>query len=95
MAEVFRRASNNRCSKRNKRRKPPTRTCQFPKFFYGSYEEDSEIADEERENDNATTKAETAEDLQEDIATLKEETESLQKSLQKPTVKRKRNSIKS
>ena len=59
----------------------PQELVSFLNFFYGSYEEDSEIADEERENDNATTKAETAEDLQEDIATLKEETESLQKEL--------------
>ena len=81
MAEVFRGGSTNRCSKRNKRRKSPQELVRFLNSFYGSYEEDSEIADEEKEDDRVTSQADTAEDLQEEIETLKEEIDVLQEEL--------------
>jgi len=59
----------------------PQELVSFLNSFYGSYEEDTETTDENKEEDSAATQAETAEDLQEDIATLKEEIEALQKEL--------------
>jgi len=56
----------------------PEELSKFLNSFYGTYEEESEVMEEEKDNDDEKAQAETAEDLQEDINTLNEEINELQ-----------------
>ncbi|OGH06237.1 MAG: hypothetical protein A2W22_05550 [Candidatus Levybacteria bacterium RBG_16_35_11] len=59
----------------------PEELTGFLNSFYGSYEEEPEAEDNDKENGEEALKAETVEDLYEAIDTLKEEIETLQKEI--------------
>ncbi len=68
----------------------PEELTGFLNSFYGSYEEEPEAEDNDKENGEEALKAETVEDLQEAVDTLKGEIEDVQKGIKEVALEKRK-----